>query len=299
MLAWPTQAFEIFHYNATVSKMETSAKNILSLISAIVILLLGLFTLGSEQSSSIATDEAAQVSDESNLPVVQTVIDGDTLRLENGERVRLIGINAPERGQPYYEEATAALTELTLGQRVRLERDVSERDQYDRRLAYVYVGGVMANEELVARGLAKAYPFAPDTSKEDIFRRAELAAQATDQGMWSTSKGGEGAGLIISDFNYNAAGDDNENLEDEYFTLFNPTDTVIHLTGFRISDTANHEYQFPSFVLGAGKSVTVRTGTGDDTATDLYWNNVGTVWNNDGDTLYLYDHKGYLVLWYQ
>lgn len=283
-------------------EMSRRSKQLLAMLSAVVLFLFGV-ALSDQAEAPAVQPEVSETTqaDEGITAIVESVIDGDTLRLENGERVRLIGINTPERGQPYYEEATAALRELAEGKTVRLERDVSEFDQYDRRLAYVYVGEVFVNEELVARGLAKAYPYEPDTSREDVFRRAELYAQDAGRGMWAMSAGSSDTapGLAITFFQYDAPGDDTKNLTEEYFTLTNETDAVIHLTDYRVSDTANHEYVFPSFVLGAGKSVKVHTGTGSDSAADLYWNSHETIWNNDGDTLYLYDHKGELVLWWR
>ena len=64
------------------------------------------------------------------LSQVSKVIDGDTITLENGEKVRLIGIDTPERGQCYYKEAKLRLTELVLNKKVELEKDITNRDKY-------------------------------------------------------------------------------------------------------------------------------------------------------------------------
>ncbi len=82
--------------------------------------------------------------------------DGDTLRLANGEAVRLVGIDAPERGVCGYEEAAELLTRLTLGERVTLSAPVRDRDRYDRLLRYVDVAGQDAGGELIRSGLAVA-----------------------------------------------------------------------------------------------------------------------------------------------
>ena len=84
---------------------------------------------------------------------VARVIDGDTLVLDSGERVRLLGIDAPERGEPGADAATSALREMAAGRRVRLERD--GRDRWGRTLARVRAGGKDASGELLARGLVK------------------------------------------------------------------------------------------------------------------------------------------------
>jgi len=88
---------------------------------------------------------------------VVDVIDGDTVDVTGGERVRLIGIDAPERGECGFGEATAALRSLVEGKVVRLvpgARD--DRDRYGRLLRYVEVDGLDANLEMIRRGLATA-----------------------------------------------------------------------------------------------------------------------------------------------
>ena len=86
--------------------------------------------------------------------VVVDVIDGDTLDLDNGERVRLAGIDAPERGDCGADTATATLTALTLGHAVVLEPSDEDRDQYGRLLRYVVVDGVDAGGTLLMLGQA-------------------------------------------------------------------------------------------------------------------------------------------------
>src|SRR3972149_8197796 len=72
---------------------------------------------------------------------IRSVIDGDTAVLEDGRRIRYLGINAPERGEAYSAEATAVNRRLTEGRRVRLEPDQALGDRYHRLLFSVYVGG--------------------------------------------------------------------------------------------------------------------------------------------------------------
>lgn len=88
--------------------------------------------------------------------VVTEVIDGDTVDLGNGERVRLVGIDTPERGECGYEKAAGALSRLVLGRRVELVRSDEDRDQYGRLLRYVDVAGRDAGLDLLRRGLAVA-----------------------------------------------------------------------------------------------------------------------------------------------
>ena len=87
---------------------------------------------------------------------VAEVVDGDTIELTDGRRVRYIGINTPERDQPYYREATEANRQLVAGQAVQLEFDQDTFDQYGRTLAYIWVDGRMANLEILSQGFANA-----------------------------------------------------------------------------------------------------------------------------------------------
>jgi len=94
----------------------------------------------------------AIASDTGNVTVTQ-VIDGDTLVTSSGTKVRLLGIDAPEKGECGYNEATAKLTRLAEGKKVTLVG--SNRDKYDRRLAYVDVNGTDAGAQLIKAGLAR------------------------------------------------------------------------------------------------------------------------------------------------
>lgn len=122
--------------------------------------------------------------------VVVRVIDGDTIELSNGERVRYIGINAPElhhpqKGVEYFaREAYEANRRMVEGKRVRLEFDVQKRDRYGRLLAYVYVGDIMVNEWLVANGYAQAATYPPNVKYADRFVKLEAEARRLRIGFW-------------------------------------------------------------------------------------------------------------------
>jgi micrococcal nuclease len=136
------------------------------------------------------------------LPLTQeaTVVhvdDGDTIDVwidGRSERVRYIGIDAPEiahdgvGGEQGGEAATRLNQALLRGRRVRLEFDRERRDRYGRLLAYVWVGDVMINVEMVRRGYARVLTIPPNVRHARRFARAEAAAQAAHRGLW-----GEGA----------------------------------------------------------------------------------------------------------
>jgi len=77
---------------------------------------------------------------------VKRVLDGDTIEIEGGERVRYLGINAPESGQPFSTEATRENERLVAGRAVNLEFDIQTQDRYGRLLAHIWVGDVLVNK---------------------------------------------------------------------------------------------------------------------------------------------------------
>lgn len=122
---------------------------------------------------------------------VTRVIDGDTIEV-NLEgliyRVRYIGIDAPEIGEPCADEATEANRQLVEGKTVWLEKDISETDKYGRLLRYVYVDDIFVNEELVRLGLALPSSYPPDVKHDDTFSLIGFMARKYDVvGIWSPS----------------------------------------------------------------------------------------------------------------
>ncbi len=125
--------------------------------------------------------------------LVERAVDGDTLLLEGGERVRLIGVDTPESVDPrrpverYGKRAAEFTKGLVEGRRVRLESDrgTLARDRYGRTLAYVYLpDGRMLNLELLREGYAVAYTRFPFVRMAE-FRSAEREARARGKGLWS------------------------------------------------------------------------------------------------------------------
>lgn len=136
------------------------------------------------------------------------VIDGDTIRVRIGHRhetVRYIGVNAPEidhpdrAAQPFGREAAAANRRLVKGEIVRLELDVERRDRYGRLLAYVYVGDVMVNAELVARGYAQAMTIPPNVRHQRLLVKLEREARRRQLGLWARGQARDLVNIVSSD----------------------------------------------------------------------------------------------------
>lgn len=145
-------------------------------------------TTAAPTTSTVATTTVLEPPADS-AAVVVSITDGDTIRvrLPDGteERVRLIGIDAPEPGATGAAEATNLLRELLGDGSVMLTVDVSDRDRFDRLLRYVWVGDRLINEELVAAGVAIAKRYPPDTAYAEVFETAEAQAQVLAIGLWT------------------------------------------------------------------------------------------------------------------
>lgn len=128
---------------------------------------------------------------ENSVHQVTRVIDGDTIDIENKKRIRLLGLDAPERNACHFEESSAYLKELLEGYDIRIEKDISGTDRYDRFLRYVYIPSedpedddVFVNEKLIRGGYAVAQAIAPDNRYRDLFATAEREAKENERGLW-------------------------------------------------------------------------------------------------------------------
>ena len=158
-----------------------------------------------EQDPFLAEIEAAYPhlrGKTAEFAVVTRVVDGDTVELDNGAKVRLIGVNTPEvhgRTEYYGAEASAYTKSKLTGRKVVLYKDVSETDRYGRLLRYVFLYGdpVMFNERLVQEGYANAATYPPDVTFAERFVALEREARQRGVGLWVASDpdGQEAAGV--------------------------------------------------------------------------------------------------------
>ncbi len=243
---------------------------------------------------------------------VSYVLDGDTIKLSTGEEVRLIGINAPEVGEKCYGEAKEELKELILGKEIILEKDIDDKDQYGRLLRYVYTDyyfedgsadEIFINYGMVYLGLAHKYEYGLNIKYSSFFEQAENEAKQNEGCLWKSEEVNyiQDKCIYITNFHFNAAGNDNYNLNDEYVTFGNKCSYSIGMGSWTVKDeTASHIYTLPSFTFQSGATFTLYTGTGTNTKSALYWGRTSgdyaAIWNNGGDTLFLRDSNGNLVL---
>jgi len=133
-------------------------------------------------------------SNEADTYRVLKVIDGDTVIIDHPkvERVRYLGIDTPETlkpdspGDPFSKQATVFNERLVLGKDVTLEIDEEKYDPYGRLLAYVFIDGILVNEELVREGLARAFFIGPNRKYESRIYKAQREAQNNKKGIWGS-----------------------------------------------------------------------------------------------------------------
>lgn len=127
---------------------------------------------------------------------VSRVMDGDTIELVTGERVRYVGIDSPEvwkrKGskwvhapEPFGEAASAINRSLVEGKTVWLEFATEGRDRYGRLLAYVFMGSTLVNAELVKVGLARVHIIPPNVRYSGLLKLLELEAKRENRGLWA------------------------------------------------------------------------------------------------------------------
>ena len=131
------------------------------------------------------------IENNSDLYQVTRVIDGDTIRVEkDGQEfiVRYIGMDTPEfednKENCQAKIAKKANQEIIANKPVRLEKDISETDKFNRLLRYVWVDKMMINDYLVKNGYAQAVSYPPDIKYQDQFLESQRDAKVNNKGFW-------------------------------------------------------------------------------------------------------------------
>jgi len=151
---------------------------------------------GIKQDNASQSEKAGQAGFEAAL--VSRVVDGDTVVLSDGRRVRFIGVNSPEyttQIEPYGKEASYFTKVRLTGKTVYLEKDVSETDKYGRLLRYVWLSvpedindaeirSKMFNAILVLEGYAQSNTYPPDVKYQQYLTKYNAEARKADKGLW-------------------------------------------------------------------------------------------------------------------
>ena len=217
---------------------------------------------------------------------VDRIIDGDTLVINN-QSVRLLGINAPERDEDYSADAKKFLEELTLNKTARLEFGKERKDLYNRTLAYVFIDEKNINEELVRNGLANFY----FPSGKDIFyssfKNSWMKCMDNNKNLCKKSEGKCFECIELEKLDE----------KEQEVVFYNNCSFDCDLTGWKIKDEGRKNFVFPGFVLKNNSDVKITVGDGINSGSELFWKNQKYVWTKSGDTLFLRDDGGKLILW--
>ncbi len=221
------------------------------------------------------------------LTRVASITDGDTVKLTDGTIVRMLGINTPEKGELYSAQAKNFTTQQLLNQSVTLTYGKDKTDRYGRTLGYVFVHERMVNRELVARGFAN--PYFPSG-------RDQYTTQFFD--AWDTCI--QNANFICEHSTHPCASCITLQTFNRYTETIALANTCAHscdLSNWDIKDEGRKHFKLPTFTLATGETLSIIVGNLTNTKDTLYWNTKDYVWTDSGDTIYLRDAKGFLVLW--
>ncbi len=217
---------------------------------------------------------------------VERIIDGDTIVAGN-ETIRLLGINTPERKEFYYKEAKEFLEEKILNKTITLEFGKDKKDRYGRTLAYVFLGSENANLEIVENGFANYYFPSGKDKHYNSFKNAwnECVEEEINLCEKSEDKCAECIELKSLD------------IKEQKIVLGNKCDFQCDLSSWNLKDEGRKKFVFPPFALDSNAEIGIIVGNKTDTSKELFWKNEKYVWTRSGDSLFLRDENGKLVLW--
>jgi micrococcal nuclease len=225
------------------------------------------------------------LQDENELANVSRIVDGDTLKLENGETVRLLGVNTPERGERYYQEAKEFLQLKIEGKEVRMERTSEYKDKYGRLLRHVFLAEEHINIEIIEEGYANPY-FLQDKRYEREFRNAWNKCIQRDLRLCEKSRDPCAPCIKLEEFDY----------QNQKFTLRNVCSFSCDLHNWEVKEEGRKHFSL-SFAIEANKAVDILCGEGKDTQDSIFLDSCENIWTATGDTIYIRDGQGNLVLW--
>ena len=205
------------------------------------------------------------------------VVDGDTIETGNHVKIRLLGINCPEKGEEYYAEAKSFLESLILNKTIELESGKENRDLYNRSLRYIFIDGKNANLELIKNGLANAYfPSGKDKHYNEFFEAWDNCL-SKNINLCEKSKDKCAECIEVKEWDY----------KKDILTFYNKCSFDCDISRWTIKDEGRKKYTFDNSVLKSNSEITI---TSKDFG-EIY------VWTKTGDSLFLRDDGNKLVLY--
>jgi len=207
---------------------------------------------------------------------VERVIDGDTIEI-NDSSYRLLGINTPEKGELYYAEAKQFLEQEVLNSTVKLYYTDQRKDRYSRDLVYVVFGNTNINVKLVENGFANIYYPSKKDSYYSKFESAWENCLEENVNLCEQSLDSCSGCIELVDLN----------VKDQFVELKNTCSFSCDLNDWSIKDEGRKKFVFDSVTLDSEQSIKITTQDFDE----------DYVWTASGDTLFLRDDEGRLVVW--
>ena len=251
--------------------------------------------------------------DESETGIVKRVIDGDTFVIGN-ESIRLLGINTPERGEYLYQEAKEFLNNSVLNKSVKLEFGKEKYDRYQRKLAYIFLDTENINLQLVKNGFANFYfPSGKDTYYKEFFD-AWIECINKNINLCEKSKDKCADCIKLKELN----------VKEQKVILENKCDFDCSLKNWSLKDEGRKKFIFDDaknlqanfgaiesktaptrrngndsvgFILNSGKEINIIVSNKTNNVDNIYWKDYDYIWTSTGDSLFLRDEEGKLVLW--
>ncbi|MEM5815159.1 MAG: thermonuclease family protein [Candidatus Aenigmatarchaeota archaeon] len=215
--------------------------------------------------------------------LVSRVLDGDTIEVNNGKIVRLLGINAPERGEYFYEEAKNFLKNRIEGKEIILVGE-GKTDIYGRKLFFVFIEKENINLELIEKGYAHLFEVNKIDTYREKFLKAERDAREKEIGIWKKSNYSKC--IYLKELTFKG---------EEKIAFKNICNFSLNISKWYLKDESHHIFFFPNFLLFPNKTVEIYTTRRGE----FSFNSKYPILNREGDSIFLRDSDGLLVLFYR
>ncbi len=210
-------------------------------------------------------------SNEREIVNVKRVLDGDTIELEDGRKIRLLNVNTPEKKEKLSGESINFMKRL---ENSSVELEVGGIDKYGRTLGRIYYNGSYINLELVKLGLA--HPYLVEEDELGDFIEAEEKSREDSLGIWNKSQYYGCLGVEI-------------NKKEEYVIINDKCG--LDSSGWSLKDESTKTYKFENVRT---REFTIYSENGKNAEDRFYWGK-GKVWNDDKDSIFIRDKDGFLV----
>jgi len=144
---------------------------------------------------------------------------------------------------------------------------------------------------MIRNGLAFLYENSKTGSYQTLFQESMEYAKNNQLGLWKQSN----FPISINKINANAPGNDEENVNGEWLEIKNQGKEGLSLDSFYLKDESNNLFTFPAISLKGNTSLKIYSGKGKNNNHEIYWGSNRPIWNNDSDSVYLFDHQSLLV----